>query len=240
MRWMIALMIGCGLAAAQPVLTTVQDTIYDLYGNLYSGPLTISLSAQGVTQGTTQALSVVKNLFLQKGVLNVSLVPTDTATPTGAAYIFTFGNGAVKTCVIPTSTTPITLAAYCIGSAINGGMVTHIPVSWLAHVGASGINSVNPVGCVASPVFDLALGNMQTLDLSCDVTSSSLLHLTANTVVMFRICQPAVGGPYSFTWPAAVIGGIGVGRNPGACSAQWFYSSDGTYLRSLGLGVVNQ
>ena len=128
---------GCAAAFGQPTLTAVHDTIYDLYGNLYTGPVTIQLSAQGVTQGTNQALSVVKSVFVRNGALSVSLIPTDTATPTGAAYIFTFGNGAVKTCVIPTSAAPIALAGYCIDSAINGGMVTSIPLSWLAQSGAS-------------------------------------------------------------------------------------------------------
>jgi hypothetical protein len=97
----------------------------------------------------------------------------------------------------------------------------------------------NVVPCTSSPTFDFALGTVQQITLSCNVTSSSTAHIPLQTPVMFSICQDVTGG-HTFAWPGAITTGVVVGSTASKCSSQWFYSPDGTRLISQGLGVINQ
>lgn len=111
---LFSLLLLTAAAFAQPATTQVQDTLYDQTGALYHGPLTITLSAQSGASGGYSVLSTVKTLNIpSSGALNVTLIPNASIAPANTAYVFAFGNGAQKTCVIPASDTPVTLAANC-------------------------------------------------------------------------------------------------------------------------------
>lgn len=61
----------------------------------------------------------------------------------------------------------------------------------------------------ATPIFDLANGDLQTITLTADVTSSTI-SLTGGTVkagaiLILRIIQDATGGRL-FNWPTNVLG----------------------------------
>lgn len=86
----------------------------------------------------------------------------------------------------------------------------------------------NNVPWSATPAFDLSAGSTQSITLTGDVTSSSLVNLTDGIQVSFLICQDASGGR-QFTWPPNVRGAMQIGAVPGKCSAQSFLS-DGANL----------
>lgn len=118
-------------ARAQVGTTPIQDTIYDQYGNRYTGPLVISLSNLSATSLGSMVLSIVKTIQITNGALSTSLVPNDTALPVGTQYVFQFGNVSKQTCTIPTSSTPLTLASYCTQNA-PATPSPIIPLTWLA------------------------------------------------------------------------------------------------------------
>lgn len=118
-------------AAAQPATTHIHDVIYDQSGNVYAGNVQISLSSPGVTSSALPIVRVVKNVVIPPtGVLDVSLIGNDTATPVGTSYTFAFGSGDRRTCTIPTTGSTITLANYC--TETNPGTpLPSIPAAWL-------------------------------------------------------------------------------------------------------------
>ena len=84
-RWLLwaALALGSRLAA-QPTLTTIQDTLYTADGNRFNGVITITW--QSFEAGDTSNIaSQVARLTITNGILYVQLVPTTTAT-TPATY----------------------------------------------------------------------------------------------------------------------------------------------------------
>jgi hypothetical protein len=67
-----------------------------------------------------------------------------------------------------------------------------------------------------------------TYVLSANVTASIGAGTGGGKVTIF-ICQPASGGPYTWTWPASWKGGVAVGTTASTCSEQ-----TGTYISGLG------
>jgi hypothetical protein len=64
--------------------------------------------------------------------------------------------------------------------------------------------------------------------LSGNVTASIGAGTGGGKVTIF-VCQPASGGPYTWTWPANWNGGVTVGTTASTCSEQ-----TGTYIAGLG------
>jgi hypothetical protein len=255
---LIAILASCPAWAG----TVIQETaIIGPNGAPATGTVEIAASAPFVAADGVRVETRTDTIHVVNGRLTVTLEPNDTATPPNTQYVATWkldgGRPRAERWTVPTSLVALRVqdvAAAAVQPSLsiawqqmaqNGAAVGQAPLwsgtSWIpSTVSSGGGNSINVVPCSASPTFDLALGNMQAMQLTCNVTSASVLHLAPNTVAMFTICQAPTGGPYGFAWPAAVVGGVAVGAAAGKCSAQWFYSSDGTYLRALGLGVVNQ
>lgn len=102
---------------AQPSTVSVQDTVYDQFGQLYNGTVTISLSIPGASSAAHPVLSLVTRLSIRNGVLSVNLQPNDQitwdGTNYGTRYQLVYGNSARKTCFFPTSATPLSLKPYC-------------------------------------------------------------------------------------------------------------------------------
>jgi hypothetical protein len=80
-------------------------------------------------------------------------------------------------------------------------------------------------GSITLPATDRAEA---TYVLSGNVTASIGSGAGGGKVTIF-ICQPASGGPYTWTWPAHWKGGVTVGTTASTCSEQ-----TGTYIAGLG------
>src|SRR5580692_145325 len=96
-----------GVVEAQPALTTIQDTLYVATGMRFNGTLYITWSA--FQAGDTSNIATANvTLPIVNGVLNVSLVPTTTASA-GAQYNVTYNQNGVnqftQVWAVPPSTT---------------------------------------------------------------------------------------------------------------------------------------
>ena len=149
-RQLLLAALLCPLAWAQPVTTHIHDTLYDQSGNVYTGSVQVALSTPSVTSSSAPILRVVETVRIVAGILDLYLVPNDTASPSLTAYLLTFGSGDKKTCTIPSSSSPIALAAYCTDNApLNPTPV--IPLSWLNTAGAISGDGICLVGLNWTP-----------------------------------------------------------------------------------------
>ena len=94
------------------------------------------------------------------------------------------------------------------------------------------ITGVNTVTASATPVLSAAYG-MQYIVLSANATPS-ISGITAGQAYSIEICQPASGGPYTWTWPSAMHGGVTIGTTASKCTTQDFRSFNGTSLQASG------
>lgn len=131
-----------------------------------------------------------------------------------------------------------------------GGLVTPLTCNLATQPTASTARCLIPT-IVSSNVFFTpgtitasatpAIGNgssLQTITLSANATPT-ITGITSGQHVVFQICQPATGGPYTWTWPAAVHGGVTIGTTASTCSIQGFDSFNGTTLVAESTGVIN-
>src|SRR5579862_8265880 len=85
--------IGIGIAAAQPALTSIQDTLYRADGTRFSGTMFITYNS--FQAGDTSNIATANlTLTIINGALSVQLVPTTTATA-GAQYNVVFNSNGV-------------------------------------------------------------------------------------------------------------------------------------------------
>lgn len=261
----IALFCVAASCSAQPALTPIQDTIYNQFGALYTGSLQISLSTPSLTAGGSPVLSILKTLQITNGVLNVSLVPNDTASPALTSYVFRFGNGTARTCTIPTSVTPITLANYCTNTP-PVSPTPQFPLSWVNLSGYangfycvlvnSGVGALSSSGCPgggssaaclttvvfsSTPTFDFSTCPQQKIVLAGNVTpaisNAAYCQIAGGCTITFVQGSAA---SYTVTWTGAVIGGFTIGAQLGKRNVQSFTSLDGSTLLGLNPGEVNQ
>ncbi len=81
----------------------------------------------------------------------------------------------------------------------------------------------------ATPVINMALGSMQTITLSANA-APTLTNLVAGQKLSLEICQPASGGPWTWTPPAAMHGSTTITTTASQCTTQSFTSYNGTTL----------
>ena len=103
-----ALLLGSRLAA-QPALTTVQDTLYTADGNRFNG--VVAITWQSFTAGDSSNVAAqVTRLTISNGNLYVQLIPTTTAT-TPATYAVQYNSSGHtqynEVWVVPPSTSPL-------------------------------------------------------------------------------------------------------------------------------------
>lgn len=103
-----ALLLGFRLAA-QPALTTIQDTLYTADGNRFNGVVTITW--QSFEAGdTSNIVAQVTRLSITNGNLYVQLVPTTTAS-TPATYAVQYNSSGhaqfTEVWVVPPSSSPL-------------------------------------------------------------------------------------------------------------------------------------
>jgi hypothetical protein len=88
-----------------------------------------------------------------------------------------------------------------------------------------------------TPAFNFASGSLQTLTLTGDVSSSTILNPVVAQSIVFKICQDATGGR-AFQWPSNVSGGMTVGATASTCSVQAFVY-DGVKWLAESAGLSN-
>lgn len=260
MRLRLAAMVV--LAAFDCMGTTISETNVQAAGQAKAtGYFTIQANMPFTAADGVRVDTVQRTVRLVNGGFSLSLEPNDCTGCTGSAYnIWWHLDGAKprpETWQVPTSSSTLHTSAVIVNAPpapslmvqpqqISGPASVGQAITWngssavWGNVSGSGAGqTINQVSWSASPVFDLSLGNIQQITLTADVTSASVLHLTAGWLGMFAVCQDSVGG-HAWTWPGAVNSGVTVGTVAGKCSSQWFYSVDGVHLISQGIGVVNQ
>ena len=89
----------------------------------------------------------------------------------------------------------------------------------------------------ATPAFDFSAGNLQSITLTANVTSSAIANPAPAQTLVFKICQDATGGR-TFAWPSNTRGGMTVGTTASKCSVQGFIY-DGSLWWALGPGVAD-
>jgi len=95
-------------------------------------------------------------------------------------------------------------------------------------------NAVATITYSATPAL-LATNGLQTITLSGNA-APTITGLSAGQRVTFEICQNSTGG-YTWTWPAAVHGGMTIGTTASTCSIQSFDSFNGTTLVAENAGI---
>ncbi len=96
-------------------------------------------------------------------------------------------------------------------------------------------SGVNTVPFSATPTFDLALGAVQKIELTGDVTSITLNNPVAGATYTLLIIQDAVGGR-TFTDGGLIRGLLTVGTTASMASLQQFIY-DGTQYFAVSLGI---
>jgi len=85
---------------------------------------------------------------------------------------------------------------------------------------------VNTVAFSLTPVLDGSKGDIQSMLLTGDVSSSSLVNVQAGQMMRFRIVQDAAG-QHRFAWPANTVGAPAVNPGPRA-ETDWTCLYDGS------------
>jgi hypothetical protein len=109
---LIVFMAAAGAALAGT--TTLTGPYYNSDGTQYNGTISIKPSQSWVDSSGTAVGQTTTSVTLTGGAFTVALWPTDSATPSGVYYAFTFCP-AEQACYVvnynvPTSTSPITIA----------------------------------------------------------------------------------------------------------------------------------
>ena len=100
------------LCRAQPVLTTIQDTLYNLDGSLMNGSLIVTTPAFSV--GGVPIAHGTHTFPITNGVVNIQLAPTDHANPAVTYTVDTVSNGLGAASVWSVPTLP---SAQCASSS---------------------------------------------------------------------------------------------------------------------------
>jgi hypothetical protein len=101
-----------------------------------------------------------------------------------------------------------------------------------------GAVSYSPVTFSPGATVNLTTDVLQTYTLSANTTASAPTIYKGERVII-QICQPGAGGPWTWTWPAAIHGGMTIGATASTCSQQAFDSFSGTTLVAENTGVLN-
>ncbi len=137
-----------GIAAGQPALTTIQDTLYRADGTRFSG--TMFITYDSFLAGDTSNIATANlTLPVVNGTLRVQLVPTTTASA-GAQYTVTYNSQGInqftETWAVPPSTTALHVRDVRISSgAVIGPQPVTAPVQIADVVGLSNELSVRPM-----------------------------------------------------------------------------------------------
>lgn len=115
MKIWIPLLLAATVGWAQPTLTTISDTLYraDSATVKFNGRLIITW--QTFDQNGARVPAGTKTITIRNGALSTTLAPNDNATPSGTTYRvkydLDFGVDYEASWTVPTSVSPVTVAA---------------------------------------------------------------------------------------------------------------------------------
>lgn len=249
---------GIGIAAGSNYNNCCSDNSIDTtnipggavgYGGTGNGSLPVvaavnSLAAGGgMITGITSNLSTPQNNYAFKGIGPIVLGGQNLAT--GATSYFSWGFG------LSTGTPGTNIVLGCYSSAWNA-CLTFNPSTQAATFGGAvtaptltattSVTTPQLIGTVdtlsgATPAINAAHRDF-TITLSANATPT-VSGLAAGEDINAQICQPATGGPYTWTWPTAFHGGVTIGTTASTCSMQTFHSFNGTTAVAMSTGVIN-
>lgn len=97
----------------------------------------------------------------------------------------------------------------------------------LNHSGTVSVDGINAVTFSATPTFDRALGKVQTITLTANVTSSTFQNCVAGQTVIFDIIENGTGG-WTFVAPANLHGFGAITTTASFHNRQNFYCTGGS------------
>jgi hypothetical protein len=132
-----------------------------------------------------------------------------------------------------------------VGATISGGGSYHVTgycngTNYVVGSGGSSavLVTVFTITASSTPAIVASNGGLQTITLNANSTPT-ISGIAAGQRITFQICQPASGGPYTWTWPSAVHGGMTIGTTASTCSEQTFDSFSGSTLVAESTIVTN-
>src|SRR5580704_10864373 len=143
-RWLACVVLWLAFAApcrAQPALTTIQDTLYNVDGSLMDGNIIVTNAVFSV--GGVPIARGARAFPITNGVVNIQLAPTDHASPATAYMVNTVSNGQTSTSVwsvptLPSSRCPSgTCTLVQVTTLYTPGPTTTVALSQLSTQGAT-------------------------------------------------------------------------------------------------------
>ena len=138
----VVLWLVCALPCrAQPPLTTIRDTLYNVDGSLMDGNIIVTNAAFSV--GGVPIARGARAFPITNGVVNIQLAPTDHAIPAVAYTVNTVSNGQTSTSVwsvptLPSSRCPSgTCTIVQVTTLYTPGPTTTVALSQLSMQGAT-------------------------------------------------------------------------------------------------------
>jgi hypothetical protein len=209
----------------------------NLTGDVTSVGMTTALTSVNSNVGQFGSATQVPKITVDaKGRISaVSLVTVSGVSPSGGAGGDLSGNypspnvatvGGSSAAAVATATT-----------AVNNSTSTNTASTLVKRDGngstvLTGLQqTINVTSFSATPVFNLALGGIQQITLTGDVTSSTISGLAAGQTIIFDIIQGGAGN-HAFVWPTNVYGTSTIGVMGGGHNVQAFYC-DGSSLYAL-------
>jgi hypothetical protein len=112
------------------------------------------------------------------------------------------------------------------GTPTNGQIAQWVSASSIQGVNATGAGAVamqttNSVSFSGTPTFNAALGNLQAITLTGNVTSSTLSNCASGQQITFQITEDSTGGR-TFVWPTNVYNAGPIDITEGQASTQAF------------------
>ncbi len=160
--WAVAALLIAGPMAAQPALTTIEDTLYRADGARFNGTIYITYNA--FQAGDNSNIATANEILpIVNGVLNVSLAPTTTASA-GAQYNVTFSQNGVnqftQVWAVPPSSVTLHLRDVLVstGTVVGPAPVT-VPVTISEVVGLA-----NALALTAQKGVGFTLGRTAIID----------------------------------------------------------------------------
>ena len=130
-----------------------------------------------------------------------------------------------------TNVVKLNLGTECIegGATMAGQLHMKGSIDW---------SNSTPTCSAGACAFNASASNVLALTLERNVTSSTLTG-SGSTMLLFHLCQPPGGGPYTFAWMSNSTGMGAIGTKAGTCSEQLAYW-DGQRLRAISAMQVNE
>jgi hypothetical protein len=188
------LMFGMAAYAAEPAKTVVSDTIYRADGSPASGTMVISWPAFVTADGKPVAAGSMNIKIGHDGAVNIPLVPTQGATPSGTYYkvVLNLDDGAssqeywtvptlspTSIAAIRSSVVPATVAMQVVSREYVDGAVANA-VRKTGDESIAGVKTFDSSPLVPSPSAPTAAANKDYVDVSVAAAGSNPNTLALN------------------------------------------------------------